>query len=68
LELLSSTPAGQVKIPTGMNFWAGLKKQKKKVGGSPANGSKKILNTIFNLQPRRERERENLRSNSFIVV
>jgi len=41
-----------------MNFWAGLKKTKKKVGGSPADGSKKILNTIFNLQPRRERERE----------
>jgi hypothetical protein len=28
LELLSSTPAGQVQIPTGMNFWLGKKNQK----------------------------------------
>jgi hypothetical protein len=42
----------------GMNFWAELK-NKKKVGGSPANGSKKNLKHNFQFTTKkRERERE----------
>jgi len=59
LELLSSTPAGQVKIPTGMNFWAGLKKTKKKGRGPPCRWFKKNLKHNFQFTTKkRERERE----------